>query len=128
MEEKELNLKPFNLEDAKLGKPICTRDGKEVRVVCFNRKCEVYPILALVTNDVGKEIIGTYTIDGLYQPDKEGFLDLMMASEERVGYINIYRDFERRLSSEMIYPTIDEAVKNKVEKNYIGTIKIKWKE
>ena len=28
MGEKKLNLKPFDLEAAKAGKPVCTRDGR----------------------------------------------------------------------------------------------------
>lgn len=28
MEEKKLNFKPFDLEAAKAGKPVCTRDGE----------------------------------------------------------------------------------------------------
>ena len=30
MEEKKLNFKPFDLEAAKAGKPVCTRDGRKV--------------------------------------------------------------------------------------------------
>lgn len=38
MEEKNLNLKPFDLEAAKAGKPVCTRDGRKARIICFNAK------------------------------------------------------------------------------------------
>lgn len=34
METKENNkYKPFNLEEAKAGKSVCTRDGQEVRII-----------------------------------------------------------------------------------------------
>lgn len=52
METKENNkFKPFNLEQAKAGKPVCTRDGRKARIICFNAKtlCD-YPIIALVEN------------------------------------------------------------------------------
>ena len=33
METKEYNkFKPFNLEQAKAGKPVCTRDGRKARI------------------------------------------------------------------------------------------------
>lgn len=38
METKENNkYKPFNLEEAKAGRPVCTRNGQEVRIICFNK-------------------------------------------------------------------------------------------
>ena len=35
MEEKNLNSKPFDLQKAKSGKPVCTRGGHKARIVCF---------------------------------------------------------------------------------------------
>ena len=35
MEEKKLNLKPFDLDKAKAGKQVCTRDGRKARVVAL---------------------------------------------------------------------------------------------
>lgn len=32
------NMKEFNLEEAKAGKPVCTRDGHEVRILCYDAK------------------------------------------------------------------------------------------
>lgn len=37
MEEKKLNLKEFDIEAAKAGKPVCTRDGRKARIICFDR-------------------------------------------------------------------------------------------
>ena len=37
----------FDLEKAKVGHPVCTRDGKEARILCFDRIGH-YPIVALV--------------------------------------------------------------------------------
>lgn len=41
------NLKPFSLEAAKAGKPVCTRDGHKARIICFDRKDNT-PIVALI--------------------------------------------------------------------------------
>ena len=39
METKENNkFKPFNLEQAKAGKPVCTRDGRKARIGEEDRK------------------------------------------------------------------------------------------
>ena len=50
METKENNkFKPFDLEQAKAGKPVCTRDGRKARIICFDTKTlGDYPIIALV--------------------------------------------------------------------------------
>ena len=32
------NLKPFDLEAARAGSPVCTRDGRKARIVCFDKK------------------------------------------------------------------------------------------
>ena len=47
MKEKKLNLRPFDLEAAKAGKPVCTRDGRKARIICFDAKCNK-PIVALI--------------------------------------------------------------------------------
>ena len=50
MEEILKHLKPFNLEEAKAGKPICTRDGRKARIICYDKKGDSDPIIALIEN------------------------------------------------------------------------------
>lgn len=74
--------KQFDLEAAKAGKPVCTRNGKKVRIVCFDRKGAIFPILALIQwyDDVEKEDICGYTLDGKYHfGSMESGMDLVMA-------------------------------------------------
>ena len=40
-------VKPFDLQKAKAGKPVCTRDGRKARIICFDAK-GTFPIIALV--------------------------------------------------------------------------------
>ncbi len=40
-------MKEFDLEKAKAGHPVCTRDGRETRILCFDRKGGS-PIVVLV--------------------------------------------------------------------------------
>lgn len=81
MEEKKLNFKPFDLEAAKAGKPVCTRDGRKVRILCYDLKGAEYPIVALVeAHDYLDESISTYDRNGRFDHDRENKNDLMMLS------------------------------------------------
>ena len=64
MEENKLNLKPFDLEKSKAGKPVCTRDGRKARIICFDSKNDPQrPIVALVEHN-DNELLYEYTIEG----------------------------------------------------------------
>ena len=52
-------LKPFNLEAAKSGKPVCTRDGRKARIICFD--AEGNKPLIVLSKINGQEIILRYT-------------------------------------------------------------------
>lgn len=74
--------KYFDLEAAKAGRPVCTRNGKKVRIVCFDRKIYLYPILALVqwNDDLELEEISSFTAAGKYHASgRESVHDLVMA-------------------------------------------------
>lgn len=67
------NLKPFDLEAAKAGKPVCTRDGRKARILCFDRFCcdEISTIVACVLSKDGKdENVIIYSSDG-FMVDKQ---------------------------------------------------------
>lgn len=125
MGEKKLNLKEFNLEAAKAGKPVCTRDGRKARIICFDTINKGnYPIIALL-EDKGCEAIFYYNKDGKCNVGTE--IDLMMLPEKKEGWINIYKDFEDTVCC--VYPTEKEALEDgETEKDYITTIKIEWEE
>ena len=98
MEEKKLNLKPFDLEAARSGKPVCTRDGRKARIICFDRrlfyKNVSYPILALVECSDGEDDVCGYNEKGkvLIEDGAEYKDDLMMLPEKRIGWITINKD------------------------------------
>lgn len=67
---------PFDIELAKkitkgeIKGRIITLDGREVRIICWDKKpidknSPSYPIVALVKNDCGGEMLNTYTEEGL---------------------------------------------------------------
>ena len=125
MEEKKLNLKPFDLEAAKAGKPVCTRDGRKARIICFDAKCDK-PIVALIY-DYNKETDLQYLENGRFFVDQIDKYDLMMLPQKKEGWVNIYKDFEDTVCC--IYSTEKEALEEKeTEEDYITTVKIEWEE
>ena len=133
MEEEKLNLKKFDLEAAKAGKPVCTRDGRKARIICFDRKLLFkgisYPIIALVEDTAKEEIIYGYNEKGkvMIEDDATYKDDLMMLPQKKEGWINIYKDFEDTVCC--AYLTKEDALKNRsIEDGYITTIKIEWEE
>ena len=98
-------MKPFNLEEAKAGKPVQLANGTKARIICFDTKRSGdYPITTLV--EVGES---KYEDCRPYNNNGEAYYkypgsDLVMASEIKTGYINIY---PHRSFCE--YPTRKEA-------------------
>lgn len=112
-------MKPFNLEAAKAGKPVCTRDGRKARIICFDRNWE-YPIVALIECENDEEMISSCDKDGkarIY----EAQADLMMLPEKKEGWIIIHK--------EAIYDKeTAEKIARETTANVIRIQKIEWEE
>lgn len=121
--------KPFDLEAAKAGKPVCTRDGRKVRIICFDAKC-IKPIIALIQGSDNSEQIEYYTENGVFSNGGTGKnRDLMILLEKKEGWVNIYGEEKERYCSNVIYSSKEEALNiSKQSKEHITTIKIEWKE
>ena len=78
------NLKEFDLEAAKSGKPVCTRDGRKARIICFDKK-GAYPIVALVNDYNEEEYIKNYDEFGKKFIGGETSDDLMMLPRKERG-------------------------------------------
>ena len=136
MEENKLNLKPFDIQKAREGKPVCTRDGRKARILAFDLKNDEYPIVAAVEND-SSEILLSYTMNGEIANGVESDKDLMMLPEKKEGWVNLYkRENEYVCENECnmftgiaVYKSEGEAKRN-IDKNeiYVNTIKITWEE
>ena len=121
MEENKLNLKPFDIQKAKAGKPVCTRDGRKARIICLDRidstGCNL-PIVALVQCEE-TEVLQLYHDDG--KCDVKADLDLMMLPEKKVGSVNVYK--------ERCYETKEEAIRHIAPgTHYIDTIRVEWED
>lgn len=124
-------MRPFNLEEAKAGKPVCTRDGRDGRIICFDRRANIYPIVALMDSvDKNSEILLVYTNKGFCYPDRITDNDLVMKPEKKEGWVNVYEHpdhesfvgtkiFENEESAKLAATDID---------NYKTTAKIEWEE
>ena len=138
MEENKLNLKPFDLEAARSGKPVCTRDGRKARIICFDYKGATndYPIVALMeyNNDKGDvfEKVEKYTNEGNYNKygGNKHPNDLMMLPEKHEGWVNICKNADDDYFVKGIFRSEKFARNNGV--NYpgliIATVKISWEE
>lgn len=121
MEEKKLNLKPFDIQKAREGKPVCTRDGRKARIICFDRVGD-FPIVALTDDrDYKEEGVNLYDING--KGSNECF-DLMMLPEKKEGWVNIYALNTCYSSKEEAEANIDQDY----EHEYVRTVKIEWEE
>lgn len=133
MEEKKLNLKPFDLEAAKAGKPVCTRDGRKARIISFDRHGEDCPIIALVVDSKNAECeeVIDYTLDGICNENiiNHNKYDLMMFPQKKEGWINIYTSYDGIETGISVYET-KEIAKKDIDNSvsYLGTIKIEWEE
>ena len=116
-------LKEFDLKAAKAGKPVCTRDGRRARIICFDMNSfNNHIIVALITEENGTESIYSYTSEGKWKETKTEN-DLMMLPEKKEGLVNVYKD--------SVYDTKYEALirrSRSESRGYIDTIKISWEE
>ena len=131
------NLKPFDLQAAKSGKPVCTRDGRKARIVCFDAK-GYRPIVALIEvdceDDCTPEDVFLFTDKGYY--NCEGITsdnDLMMLPEKKEGWVNIYRDCNGAniTKDDNIYSSKEAAIASAQiidRDNYVATTIINWEE
>lgn len=119
MEEKKLNLKEFNLEEAKAGKPVCTRDGRKARIICFDLNNKNFPIVAIINCD-SEENVYQYDIEGICD-EHDNNLNLMMSFEKKEGWVIIHK--------EAIY---DKETAEKIAKETTADViriqKIEWEE
>ena len=135
MEENKLNLRPFDIQKAREGKPVCTRDGRKARIICFDRrlfyKNVSYPILALVECSDGEDNVCGYTEKGkvLIEDSAEYKDDLMMLPEKKEGWVNVYKGIDGITFSRHPHISKEKAIEEAGSlPGRIDTVKVFWEE
>ena len=122
-------MKDFDLEAAKKGAAVCTRDGRAARIICFDRKAAKEPIVALVHNTIDEdssEFCVTYRENGRYFPKDESAKDLMMVTTKRSGYVKIGYELGVPTAFCEIMDSPDDFVRELKQTERIA--KIEWEE
>ena len=116
------NLKPFNLEAAKAGKLVCTRDGRKARIICFD--AEGNKPLIVLSKINGKEVILRYTEKGQsdnFHSSTPREDDLMILPEKKEGWAKVRKDIN-------LYDTKEEADRKMIGNDEYVTAKVYWEE
>lgn len=113
-------------------RPIVTRDGNIVRIICTDRNDKEYPIVALAQIYSIERVCG-YTEDGMYLSGTPTSRDLFFASEpktKKVGWMNVNKygdDKHFSLVGGVIHPTREQALTERPD-YVVDTIQIRWEE
>lgn len=126
--KEEAQMRPFNLQEALAGKRVVLRNldaTNQVKKV-YHIPEAVYPVLVVYENGSTSGRM----IDGRWETlNRDDGLDLVMASEKKVGWVNIYWRVGR--ASKYVQGPFDheeQALQAKYNGDLIATVKIEWEE
>jgi hypothetical protein len=120
-------MKPFNLEAAKAGAKVVTRDGRDVRILALDLNCKGSPVVAAVHTG-HEEYVEAYSEDGSYFATGESCFDLMMEAVKKEFWINTYPESS---ISEVISRTVYAdrlTAKLEAAPHCTGQTKVTWEE
>lgn len=123
-------MKEFDLEKAKAGEPVMTRDGRKARII-GERKHPDYPFVVAVCDKNGTEEVFLYTSKGRNYLHQECDEDLFMVSFKHKKYANFYLRCDGTYDFGEVYANRDVAIRNILngaESKYIKTVEIEWEE
>lgn len=131
-------MKPFNLQEALMRKPVVTRDGRKVFDIKYLPSATVYSVVGVISGET--DYPATFKDNGSYGSENSA-RDLFMASEKKEGWINIYRDETANPLNRVVYASdsyysrvIHSSKKEADEKQTtvlgprLDTIHIEWEE
>lgn len=118
-------MKPFDLEAAKRGEPLITRDGRPAKFLAhFPQNDSDYRVLALLDH---RHRVYSYCEDGLYAGGATGPDDLFMAPRKVVkwGRVRLFDGERWGMDTSRLYDTHDEA---HVNSDCCRTIRMEFEE
>lgn len=93
-------MKPFNIELAKQGYPVCTIEEKEVRVLCFDRLHDGEQDILALFKEGESEFVITTNSEGVTTSSLDRYNNLMMTGEEP-DHISSASEFLRKLQDQL---------------------------
>lgn len=115
-------------------KKVITRDGRNVRIRCTDRKGEGQPIVALVESmNRDMEIVCAFREDGKWNPaGAYSETDLFFAPEKHEVWTNVYRRSSEDVGGigfGCTYSSEEEAKEGIVPSlDCVATVKVEWEE
>lgn len=133
-EKDKVDCIPFDIEKAINGSDVCTRDGRNARILCFDAKGD-RPIVALIDQ---KGLLNDYPYKyyangSFYDSDTVSDIDLMIVPSIKTGYVNLYKNNSDNddciYNTSNVYSSIEEARNHIVDQDrYVDTVEFSWKE
>lgn len=125
-------MKQFSLEEylKNPNRKVITRDGRNVRIICTDKRKDDYPIIALCSTYTGYESCYSYLPNGKRWLWDDSPIDLFFAPEKHEGWVNVYKGYVYyNLGDTEIYSSENEAKKYIVKNcGYVNTIRIEWED
>ena len=125
-----VTMKPFDLEAAKAGAPVVQRCGHPARIVDFALKNEAYPLVVIYTDDMGREHLTEFSVEGKYYGDQsDDYRDLMMASVKKECWVNVNKAPDNPFGFGIggTYATKEDA-DDMASPNRVACVNIEWEE
>ena len=110
--------KPFDIDLAKADEPVVTRSGMPARIICFNLKDTIYPIVALYGHDA--EIVEKYTTTGQSFSYRENEQDLLMAPKVKKFWHCVYESKEKSIGPSRLFDSKQEMRDTMIDCNIIA--------
>ena len=132
-ENNKVDCIPFDIEKAMNGSDICTRDGRNARILCFDAKGD-RPIVALIDqNGLSDDYPYKYYTNGFFYDNTISDIDLMIVQSIKTGYVNLYKNNSDNddciYNTSNVYSSIEEARNHIVDQDrYVDTVEFSWKE
>lgn len=120
-------MKPFNLEAAENDAPVCTRDGKKARIICWDAK-GTHPIIALCDDGGSEENVICCRLNGhILNNGNDHKNDLMMATTQHDGWVNVQLNPNDGYRCTAVFAD-EYSAKSLADKFTVATIKIEWED
>ena len=126
-------MEQFSLEKylANPSRKVVTRDGKNVRILCTDRKLDSKEVVGLTMNNDGTEGLLSWSKQGKSLSLNDSSFDLFFAPEKHEGWVNLYK----LANKDCVYYTggvfnskAEAENKRDTSDLYVATIKFEWEE